>query len=65
VPQPRAHIPRINCDHGEAIAWFTGMLGFTLVEDGRLDEAKRRVLVAQPGAGHNAAALLLLAASTG
>jgi catechol 2,3-dioxygenase-like lactoylglutathione lyase family enzyme len=33
-------------DYDEAIAWFTQALGFDLVEDTRLDEAKRWVLVA-------------------
>ena len=38
-------------DYDEAIRWFTGALGFTLLEDTPLDEAKRWVLVAPPGGG--------------
>lgn len=37
-------------DYDEAIAWYTGTLGFTLVEDTALSEHKRWVLVAPPGA---------------
>jgi catechol 2,3-dioxygenase-like lactoylglutathione lyase family enzyme len=37
-------------DYDEAIAWFTGALGFTLVEDTDLGEGKRWVLVKPPGA---------------
>lgn len=33
-------------DYGEAIAWFTGALGFTLVQDSDLGDGKRWVLVA-------------------
>jgi catechol 2,3-dioxygenase-like lactoylglutathione lyase family enzyme len=45
-------------DYDEAIAWFTGVLGFALVEDTPLERAKRWVLVAPPGAGDNATILL-------
>jgi catechol 2,3-dioxygenase-like lactoylglutathione lyase family enzyme len=64
VPQFLAQIALVVRDYDEAIAWFTGVLGFTLVADTRLDEAKRWVLVAPPGAGENAAALLLARASS-
>lgn len=37
-------------DYDEAIAWYTTILGFTLVEDTRLSPDKRWVLVAPPGA---------------
>ena len=37
-------------DYDEAIAYYTGMLGFRVVEDTRLDEGKRWVLVSPPGA---------------
>ena len=36
-------------DYDEAIAFFVGKLGFELREDTRLDEEKRRVVVAPPG----------------
>lgn len=62
--QSLAHAALIVRDYDEAIAWFTGALGFTLVEDTRLDEAKRWVLVAPPGAGPGAASLLLARAAT-
>jgi lactoylglutathione lyase len=37
-------------DYDEAINYFTGVLRFTLVEDKRLTDAKRWVLIAPPGA---------------
>ena len=67
MPQSLAHIAHIALivrDYDEAIAWFTSVLGFNLVEDTVLDEAKRWVLVAPPGAGGNAATLLLARAAT-
>ena len=48
-------------DYDEAIAWFTGVLGFVLIEDAALDEGKRWVRVAPSADG---AALLLARAST-
>ncbi|HEY0131542.1 MAG TPA: VOC family protein, partial [Allosphingosinicella sp.] len=49
----------------EAIAWFTGKLGFTLVEDSRQPEQdKRWVLIAPPGAPRGSASILLARAST-
>jgi catechol 2,3-dioxygenase-like lactoylglutathione lyase family enzyme len=38
-------------DYDDAISWFVDVLGFALVEDTRLTEAKRWVLVAAPGGG--------------
>lgn len=49
-------------DYDEAIAFYTERLGFELIEDISLDEGKRWVVVAPPGAGE--AALLLAQAST-
>jgi catechol 2,3-dioxygenase-like lactoylglutathione lyase family enzyme len=47
------------------IAWYTGVLGFTLVADTyQPEQDKRWVLVAPPGAGDNAATLLLARASS-
>ena len=36
-------------DYDEAIAWYCDVLGFNLVEDTRLSEMKRWVLVTPPG----------------
>ena len=49
-------------EYDEAIAWFCGILGFQLVEDTRLGEDKRWVLVAPPGSTETR--LLLARAST-
>lgn len=52
-------------DYDEAIAWFTGKLGFTLVaDDGQPEPGKRWVLVAPPGAPADGASLLLARAAT-
>jgi len=65
VSQSLAHIALIVRDYDEAIAWFTDKLGFTLVADEHQPEqGKRWVLVAPPGAGENAASLLLARAAT-
>lgn len=48
-------------NYDEAIAWFTGTLGFVLVEDTRIDDAKRWVVVAPQGGGTR---LLLARAAT-
>ena len=37
-------------DYDEAIAYYTGKLGFTLVEDTAMGDGKRWVVVAPPGA---------------
>jgi len=63
--QSLAHTALIVRDYDEAIAWFTGVLGFTLVVDEyQAEQDKRWVLVAPPGAGDNAATLLLARAAT-
>jgi len=65
MPQSLAHIALIVRDYDEAIAWFTEKLGFTLVADEyQPEQDKRWVLVAPPGAGENAATLLLARAAT-
>lgn len=38
-------------DYDEAIAWFVEVLGFTLISDVMIGEAKRWVLVEAPGGG--------------
>lgn len=48
-------------EYDEVIAWYTGMLGFELVEDTDLGGGKRWVLVRPPGGG---ACLLLARAAT-
>jgi catechol 2,3-dioxygenase-like lactoylglutathione lyase family enzyme len=65
VNQSLAHTALIVRDYDEAIAWFTGVLGFTLLEDTyQPEQDKRWVLVAPPGAGPDAAGLLLARASS-
>jgi catechol 2,3-dioxygenase-like lactoylglutathione lyase family enzyme len=61
--QSLAHIALVVRDYDEAIAWFTGKLGFTLVEDGyQAGQDKRWVVVAPPGS--TGTSLLLARAST-
>jgi catechol 2,3-dioxygenase-like lactoylglutathione lyase family enzyme len=65
MTQSLAHVALIVRDYDEAIAWFTGKLGFTLIADQHQpDQDKRWVLVAPPGSGEGAAALLLARASS-
>ena len=45
-----AHVAFLVREYDEAIAWFTGKLGFALVEDTVTAPGKRWVLVAPPGA---------------
>ena len=58
MPQSLAHIALLVRDYDEAIAWFTGVLGFTLVADEYqpeqdkrwvLDEALRSERLRRPG----------------
>ena len=52
MAQSLAHVALVVRDYDEAIAWFTGMLGFTLIADEHQPEQdKRWVLVAPPGGG--------------
>jgi len=63
MAQSLAHIALVVRDYDEAIAWFTTMLGFTLVADEHQPEQdKRWVLVAPPGSAGTS--LLLARAST-
>lgn len=51
----------VVADYDEAIAWYTGMLGFELIEDTRIeggDQGGKRWVVVGPG-GDGGAALLL------
>jgi catechol 2,3-dioxygenase-like lactoylglutathione lyase family enzyme len=55
-------IALVVADYDEAIAWYTRVLGFELLEDTRLDADKRWVLLAPPGAQETR--LLLARAAT-
>lgn len=57
-----AYISLIVADYDEAIAWFCNKLDFRLVEDKRISESKRWVLIS-PGE-RDAPCLLLAKAST-
>lgn len=57
-----AHVAIVVRNYDEAIAFYTQKLDFQLIEDTPLDEHKRWVLVAPPGAKE--CALLLAKAST-
>jgi catechol 2,3-dioxygenase-like lactoylglutathione lyase family enzyme len=63
MPQSLAHIALVVRDYDEAIAWFTGKLGFALVEDSyQPEQDKRWVLVAPPGS--SGTSILLARAAT-
>ncbi|MEX2179786.1 MAG: VOC family protein [Gemmatimonadaceae bacterium] len=57
-----AHVALVVRDYDEAIAWFTGILGFTLVEDTYQPEQDKRWVVVAP-AGSGGASLILARAS--
>ncbi len=71
-----AHIALIVRDYDEALAFYIGRLGFTLVEDTYQPEqderpsdsariaSKRWVTIRPPGAGENATTILLARATT-
>ena len=50
MKQNIAHIALVVKDYDEAIQFYTQKLGFTLIEDTKLSEEKRWVLVKPPGA---------------
>ncbi|MBC9915619.1 VOC family protein [Chitinophaga varians] len=50
MKQHIAHIALVVKDYDEAIRFYTEQLGFTLLEDTRLSEEKRWVVIAPPGA---------------
>lgn len=60
--QHLAHLALVVKDYDEAIAFYTQKLNFNLIEDTRIDENKRWVLVAPPGARE--CSLLLAKAAT-
>lgn len=50
MKQKIAHIALVVADYDEAISFYTEKLNFKLIEDTRIDEHKRWVMVAPPGA---------------
>jgi catechol 2,3-dioxygenase-like lactoylglutathione lyase family enzyme len=62
MAQRIAHVTFLAHGYDEAIAWFTGKLGFRLIEDTPLGDGKRWVVVAPPG---GSGARLLLARAEG
>ena len=65
MTQRLAHIALLVGDYDEAIAWYCGKLGFTLVADEyQPAQDKRWVLIAPPGAPPGGATILLARAST-
>jgi catechol 2,3-dioxygenase-like lactoylglutathione lyase family enzyme len=63
MAQKIGYVALLVRDYDEALAFFTGQLKFRLVEDTRLSEEKRWVLVAPPGAEGSTNVLLARAAS--
>ena len=62
MPQMLSHIALVVRSYDEAIAFYTRVLGFELIEDTDLGGGKRWVLVAPPGS--NGCSLLLAQAAT-
>lgn len=62
MKQTLGHVALVVRDYDEALAFFTRTLNFRVVEDKRLSEEKRWVLIAPPGS--SSAALLLARAAT-
>ena len=60
-----AHVALVVRDYDEALAFYVGKLGFTLVEDTPLPDANKRwVTIRPPGAPGQSSTLLLARAST-
>jgi catechol 2,3-dioxygenase-like lactoylglutathione lyase family enzyme len=62
MKQTLGYVALVVRDYDEAIVFFTGTLNFKLVEDTRLGEEKRWVMVAPPGSQETC--LLLARAAT-
>lgn len=62
MPQTLGHIALVVRNYDEAIAFYTEVLGFELIEDTDLGGGKRWVLVAPPGS--TGSSLLLAQAAT-
>ena len=60
--QTLGHVALVVRDYDEALAFFTGTLNFRVVEDTRLSEDKRWVLIAPPGS--QGTSMLLARAAT-
>jgi catechol 2,3-dioxygenase-like lactoylglutathione lyase family enzyme len=63
MPQKIGYVTLLVRDYAEAIDYFTRVLGFELIEDTRLTDDKRWVLVAPPGS-HGTCLLLAKAATS-
>ena len=63
MTQHLANIALVVADYDEAIAWYTQVLGFTLLQDIDMGDGKRWVRVAPPGS-NDGTALLLAQANT-
>jgi catechol 2,3-dioxygenase-like lactoylglutathione lyase family enzyme len=60
-----AHVALVVADYDEALAWYCGKLGFTVVSDEyQPEQDKRWVVVAPPGAPAGSATVLLARASS-
>ena len=65
MQQSLAHIALVVRDYDEAIAYYVGTLGFTLVaDDYQPEQDKRWVLVAPPGSPPEGCSLLLARAAS-
>lgn len=64
MQQNLAHITLVVRDYDEAIAYYTKVLGFKLIEDTVLSETKRWVMVQPQGATNGCTLLLAKAATT-
>lgn len=62
MPQVLGHVALLVRDYDDAIAYFTSMLGFDLIEDTDLGHGKRWICVAPHGS--NGTRLLLARAAT-
>jgi catechol 2,3-dioxygenase-like lactoylglutathione lyase family enzyme len=63
--QSLAHVALLVRDYDEALAFYVGTLGFTLVEDiVQPEQDKRWVTIRPPGAPENATTILLARAAT-
>jgi catechol 2,3-dioxygenase-like lactoylglutathione lyase family enzyme len=60
-----AHVTLVVADYDEALAWYCGKLGFSLVSDEyQPEQDKRWVVIAPPGALAGSATILLARASS-
>jgi len=65
MAQSLAHVALVVRDYDEALAFYVGKLGFTIVEDSyQPEQDKRWVVVAPPGAPAGSSTILLARAAT-